>query len=179
MTADRHIPRPDTGEYAPYTAGYVGLVPTGTPVLTQLSDNVQQLDDLIRPLDETLRTTPHRAGEWTIHDILVHLLDSERIFAMRALRFARNDSTELPGFEQDDYVPEADANGRSITDILAEYHAVRQATITLFSSFSDAALLRSGRASGHAMSVRAAAYIIAGHELHHLESIRQNYLAGS
>jgi hypothetical protein len=94
------------------------------------------------------------------------------------LRFARNDTTELPGFEQDPYVANSGANERSSEDILEEYTAVRMATIALFKSFDAEAFTRSGVVNGARTSVRAAAYIIAGHELHHLHSIRQNYLAG-
>ena len=114
------------------------------------------------------------ASRWWLHESL-HALD---LSLGGALRFARGDTTELPGFEQDDYVPYSKANERDIEDILAEYSSVRQATLTLFRSFDAEALERAGVANGHLMSVRAAAYHIAGHELHHLNSIRENYGAG-
>ena len=103
-------------------------------------------------------------------------MDTARIFCYRALRFARNDDTELPGFEQDDYVPYTQANKRKIADILEEYSAVRQATITFFNSLEEEALTRAGTVSGQRVSVRALVSMIAGHELHHLDSIKENYL---
>jgi uncharacterized damage-inducible protein DinB len=118
----------------------------------------------------------YAAGKWTIKEILQHLVDDERIYAYRALRFARNDETELPGFEQDDYALYSGANGRDIVDILKEFAAVRRATISLFEGFDRAALQRAGVADGKVMSVRAAAYHIAGHELRHLNIIRERYL---
>jgi hypothetical protein len=105
------------------------------------------------------------------------MIDVERIYSYRALRFARNDATALPGFEQDDYVPNSGANNRPIDDLLNEFSAVRNATIPLFASLDESAFARAGVASGDLMSVRAAAYIIAGHELHHRNSIRENYLS--
>ena len=127
-----------------------------------------------------LSTSPHKyrhaAGEWTIKEILVHIIDDERIYCYRALRFTRNDITELPGFEQDDYVPYSGANGRELEAILEELVTVRKATLSFFQSLDDGALTRKGIGSGNIMSVRAAAYHIAGHELHHVNSIKENYL---
>ena len=171
----RKIPKPQPGEYAPYTVMYIGLLLDDQLVLQHLSDNFQTMKDFIYALPEDILTVPWQADEWTVQEILGHVMDVERVFCYRALRFARNDSTELPGFEQNDYVPFSGANGRSLDTIFAEYESVRRATITLFNSFDDEALMRSGVASGQRMSVRAAAYIIAGHELHHLYSIRENY----
>ncbi|MEK7726872.1 MAG: DinB family protein [candidate division KSB1 bacterium] len=118
----------------------------------------------------------YAAGKWTIKETLVHISDDERIYAYRALRFARNDSTELPGFEQDDFARASNANARDLNDILDELATVRNATISLFNSFDEEALLRKGRADGKIMSVRAAAYHIAGHELHHMNIIKARYL---
>jgi uncharacterized damage-inducible protein DinB len=133
------------------------------------------LIDLIRAFPAAKLSEPWQAGEWTIKEIVVHIIDTERVFAYRALRFARNDQTALPGFEQTDYVPYTGANERQIEDILAEYRAVRAATISLFDSLSDAALTRGGSASGYPVTVRSLAYQIVGHELHHIESIKENY----
>jgi uncharacterized damage-inducible protein DinB len=155
---------------------YLDLVPNDGQVLTHLQNNVAQVTELVRGFTNKQLSTPCASGEWTIKEILVHIIDDERIFAYRALRFARNDSTELPGFEQDDYVPQSRANKRDIEDILAEHGAVRQATIALFNSFDEDMLVRKGVGSGNALSVRAAAYHIAGHELHHIASIEENYV---
>jgi uncharacterized damage-inducible protein DinB len=121
-------------------------------------------------------TFRYAEGKWTIKEILVHLIDDERIYAYRALRFARQDQTELPGFEQDDYALHSGANERDIHDILKEFATVRAATISLFEGFDREALLRTGIADGKIMSVRAAAYHIAGHEMRHLNIIKERYL---
>lgn len=115
-------------------------------------------------------------GKWTPKDILLHLIDAERIFAYRALRIARNDKTALPGFEENDYVIEANAEERSMESLLEEYFDVRKATISLFLSFSADALKRLGEASGFSVSVRAIGYIILGHEKHHANVIIERYL---
>ena len=169
------IRKPNKGEYAPYTIPYVGLVSDDGLVLQYLADNLDQTIQLARSFSEEQLVTPCAPNEWTIKEILLHIIDTERIFAYRALRVARNDATALPGFEQDAYVPFSHANGRSLDSILEELTAVRQATITLFDNFDESAFTREGIVSGHVMSVRAAAYIIAGHELHHVNSINENY----
>ncbi len=174
----RMIPKPLEGEYAPYTIMYIGLLPDDGLVLQHMKDNLDIVRAAVQDLSEEKLTTPFAPGEWTIKEILVHIVDDERIHAYRALRFARNDATELPGFEQEPYVTYSGANQRSLASIFEEYESVRLATLTLFDNFDDAALMRSGIASQRIMSVRAAAYHIAGHELHHLNSIRQNYLSG-
>jgi uncharacterized damage-inducible protein DinB len=170
------IPKPQEGEYAPYTLMYIGLFPDDGLILQYMQDNLQMVNDLFGGLSDAKLTERCAEGEWNIKEILTHVIDDERIYAYRALRFARNDPTDLPGFEQEDYVIESNANARTIEDILDEYDAVRRATLTLFESFDDAAFIRSGVANGHVMSVRAAVYHIAGHELHHINSMKQNYL---
>jgi uncharacterized damage-inducible protein DinB len=175
----RHIPKPQEGEYTPYAIMYISLLPDDGQVLQYMKDNLDVTKALVRDLSEEKLTTPCAAGEWTIKEILVHIADDERIYAYRALRFARNNATELPGFEQGPYVAYSGANARSLVSILDEFTSVRLATLTLFDNFDDAALLRSGVAAGNPVTVRALAYHIAGHELHHLNSIRQNYLSGT
>jgi uncharacterized damage-inducible protein DinB len=171
----RRIDKPQAGEYTPYTIMYIDLVPDDGLVLEHLRTSETALLDFIRAFPNEKLSVPWKAGEWTIKEILVHIIDTERIFAYRALRIARNDMTELPGFEQDDYVSYSAANNRELEDILAEYQTVRAATISLFQSLTDEALLRQGRSGGNPLSVRAALYIIAGHEPYHVVSIRENY----
>jgi uncharacterized damage-inducible protein DinB len=115
-------------------------------------------------------------GKWTIKEVLVHIIDDERIYAYRALRFARNDKTELPGFEQDPYAYYSYANQRTAESIVEEYEAVRLSTIALFNNLSDDAIARSGVANKNEVTVRALGYHIAGHELHHLNIIKTRYL---
>ncbi len=170
----RTITRPAVGEYAPYTTEYFDRVP----------DDV--LDHMERCLDTTVRffqaippellDQPHAPGEWTVKEILQHISDDERIYAYRALRFARNDLTELPSFDQDVVAAHSEANVRSLDQLLHEYRTVRSSTLSLFAGFPASALPRTGAANGNPMSVRAAAFHIAGHEAHHLDSILGNYL---
>jgi uncharacterized damage-inducible protein DinB len=173
----KRISKPDEGEYAPYAIMYIKLLPDDGFVLKHLADNLPDTLELVRSLPPNKLDVPCAEGEWTVKEILAHMIDVERIYSYRALRFARNDATALPGFEQDDYVPNSGANNRPINDLLDEFSAVRNATIPLFASLDESAFARAGVASGDLMSVRAAAYIIAGHELHHRNSIRENYLS--
>ena len=115
-------------------------------------------------------------GKWTIKEVLIHICDTERIFAYRALRIGRGDITPLPGFEQDDYVPVSQANSRSIKNILAEYESVRKATLTLFNSMPRQAFTHIGTCNNSPVSLRALAYMIAGHEMHHVAIIKERYL---
>jgi uncharacterized damage-inducible protein DinB len=173
----KKILKPEVGEYAPYAIMYIDLVPDDGLVLQYLQDTMQTLKTLILAQPEELLVSRCAEGEWTIKEILSHVIDTERIFCYRALRFARNDTTELPGFDQDFYVAYAHANQRHVEAILEEFTAVRTATIALFNSFDSEVWLRSGRSNGDNLTVRAAVYQIAGHELHHTISIKENYLS--
>jgi len=170
------IDKPLEGEYSPYAIMYINLLPGDKMVLQHLQENYEAIKNLIAPLPEEKLLYSYAPGKWTIKETLVHIIDDERIFAYRALRIARNDKTPLPGFEQDDYVPYSKANERSLDSIFAEYDAVRTSTILLFNSFNNDDFLRTGVANGHIVSVRALAYHIAGHELHHLNIIKTKYL---
>jgi len=170
------IDKPEAGEYAPYTLIYIGLLPDDGLILKHLQDNLATTSQFMRSLSEDKLRYRYAEGKRTIKEIVAHLIDDERIYSYRALRFARNDQTELPGFEQDDYALESGANERSLEDLLHEFAKVRSATISLFESFDNAVLMKAGVASGNVMSVRAAAYHIAGHELRHLNIIKERYL---
>jgi uncharacterized damage-inducible protein DinB len=170
------IEKPHAGEYAPDTIKYIGLLPDDGFVLKHLVDNRQATEQFILSLPAEKLIYRYATGKWTIKEILVHIVDDERIYSYRALRFARNDKTELPGFEQNDYARYSGANERDTRDILEEYANVRAATISLFVGFDSAALLRAGVADGNVMSVRAAAYHIAGHEMRHINIIKERYL---
>src|SRR5215208_7208789 len=128
----KKIEKPGEGEYAPHAIMYIGLLPDDGLVLKYLEDNSEATKDIILSLPEERLTYRYAEGKWTIKEILAHIVDDERIYAYRALRFARNDRTELPGFEQDDYALHSGANERRIGDILDELGAVRRATIALF-----------------------------------------------
>lgn len=172
----RHIAPPKEGEYAPYAIMYIKLVPDDGRVLEHMQDNLAKVREMFASLSEEKLTERFAENEWTIKEILVHVIDDERIYAYRALAFARNDTTELPGFEQDPYVANSGANDRSIESILDEYDAVRRATINLFEHLPEEAFDRVGTANHHRMSVRGALYHLAGHEIHHLNSMKENYL---
>lgn len=171
----RLIAKPQPGEYPPYAIMYIDLLPNDGLVLEHLHDNLQTIKAFIQSLPKEKLMYRYAADKWMIKEVLVHIIDDERIYAYRALRFARNDQTELPGFEQDDYARYSNANERSLKSILQEYAAVRKATIALFANLSEDAFMRTGVANNHSVSVRALAYHIAGHELHHLNLIKQRY----
>jgi len=172
----RTIEKPKDGEFPPYADMYIRLLPDDGLLLKHLEDNFIATKELILSLNEEKLNYRYAANKWTIKEILVHIIDDERIYAYRALRFARNDQTELPGFEQDDYTLHSQANTRSLQSILGEYEAVRYATIALFNGLPEDAFLRRGTANNNKATVRALAYHIAGHELHHMNIIREKYL---
>jgi hypothetical protein len=155
---------------------YINLVPDATEIHQGLLLSEHQLTTLVEKLPEEVGDHRYAEGKWSIKELLVHLTDTERIFANRALRSARGDKTPLPGFEQDDYVPTSAADGRSLDSIMEERNAVRLSTILLFKSFHHNVLGHIGQADGKPMSVRAIGYILAGHDLHHLQVINERYL---
>lgn len=171
---DLLVAKPDVSEHAPYYNRYVALVVDGDILGTlagQIGGTLAELRNF-READSLKRYAP---GKWSVRELVGHLIDTERIFAYRALRFARNDRTDLPGFEQDDYIPAAQFDRRPWADLLEEFAAVRHSNVLMFRGLSEEAWRRMGVANGNPMSVRAAAYIIAGHELHHLRVLRDKY----
>lgn len=172
----RIIEKPTQGEYPGYAIMYMKLVPDDGLLLKHLRDGFDNMRKLVRTLPEQKLLFRYAEDKWTIKEVLVHIIDDERIYAYRALCFARNEKTPLPGFEQDDYVTFSNANERTIDNILREYEAVRNATITLFEGLDDTALLREGIANNNKATVRALGYHIAGHELHHMNIIKEKYL---
>ena len=163
-------------EYGQFYANYLAQVSDEYTLVEELEISVHRLVKFVREIPMDKFDYRYAEGKWTIKDILLHLIDAERIFCYRALRFARNDSTELPGFEENSYVDEANANQRSIQDLLTELLVVRQASLSLFKSFSNEQLLRKGIASNNPMSVRALGFIIIGHQNHHQKVFEERYL---
>jgi uncharacterized damage-inducible protein DinB len=176
MPALRKIEKPQPGEYAAYASIYVDLTPDDGPILGFLERNAEILANLYRSLPEERLLYRYAPGKWTMKEILNHLIDDERIYSYRALRFARNDRTELPGFEQDNYAKESHANEREIDEMLEEYADVRRSSLALFNTFSNEMLLRRGTADGSSVTVRGLIYHLAGHEQRHLNIIREHYL---
>ncbi|MGI9544207.1 MAG: DinB family protein [Cyclobacteriaceae bacterium] len=167
--------RPEPNEYPTFYKGYVDTI-TGSDLLSILPQVNQTTLQMLAGLPEEKWDYRYAEGKWSIKEVISHLADSERIFVNRALRFARNDTTPLPGFEQNDYVPQSNASQRSLTDIVNEFAAIRSATIPLFQSFTKEMWNRSGIASGGEITVRAIGFVIAGHEQHHQNILEERYL---
>jgi hypothetical protein len=165
---------PEATEYLPYYEKYVSLVPEGD-ILATLAGQLDSTQSLLRGIDEDKAGWRYAPDKWSIKELVGHVIDTERIFAYRALRFARNDRTELPGFEQDDYINHAGFDARRLDSIVQEFEFVRRANLLMLSHLDDAAWQRRGIASGGEVSVRALAYIMAGHERHHMEVLRSRY----
>ena len=162
--------RPDADEFADFYGRYIALVPDGD-IVSRLETGFTALNALT-PEQAGARYAP---GKWSVLEVFGHLSDAERVFSYRALRFARGDPTPLPGFDENAWVPNADFGARDLRGVLNEWRSVRGATVTLFSSLSAEAWSRRGVASGNVVSVRALAYTIAGHELHHLKVLEERY----
>ncbi|WP_462248337.1 DinB family protein [Ekhidna sp.] len=154
--------------------GYIQAAGSGelVPLLLKSGDD---FISFCRKLNEQQGLYKYAPDKWSIKDIILHVIDAERVFAYRAMRFARNDTTELSGFDQNAYVPEANADSRTIHNLLSEFTNVRAATVDMFSSFSEEIRQRSGMASGVEMSVDALGYIISGHLIHHMNIIQERY----
>ena len=167
--------RPSSSEYPPYTEGYISRVPDGDIVAT-LRNQLDETLSLIRSIPDARGDFRYAEGKWSIKELIGHVIDSERVFAYRALRFARGDATPLSGFEQDDFVRGGAFDKRSLNDLANEYEHVRRSSISLFSNLEDDAWSRRGSANNNETSVRALAFIVAGHERHHLEILRTRYV---
>ena len=172
------IARPSVDECSPYYLTYVQLVPDGDIVRT-LQTQQMEIHDLFRNMSEAKAMANHTPGAWSPKQVLLHLSDTERLFCFRALWFARGEQAALPGMEPEPWVANSDANGRDLSDLLAEFAHVRAASVYVFANLDNAAWMRRGTASGSQVSVRALAWIIAGHELHHIRSLRQEYILGT
>lgn len=167
--------RPATDEYASYYEKYVSLVPEADIVQT-LERQAEETLTLLRSIDEERAASRYDAGKWSVKQVVGHITDGERVFAYRALRFARGDQTPLPGFDQDDFMRDANFDARTLASLTEEYESVRAATLSLLRSLDASAWQRRGTASDNPVSVRALAHIIAGHELHHVNILRERYL---
>ena len=168
--------QPEATEYAPYYEKYTSLVPVGD-VIAILSSQLDDTLSFLRHLSEEQADSRYAPGKWSIKEVVGHIIDAERIFGHRALRFARNDQTALPGFEQDDYVRAGNFDKRLMSDLADEFELVRRANLCLLRSLDDEAWLRRGTANDNEVSVRALAYILAGHETHHMQIIRERYVS--
>jgi uncharacterized damage-inducible protein DinB len=170
------INKPAVGDYAPYFQNYMNQVPDDGNLLKHLKDIQKETEQLMLSLSEEKLLHRYAEGKWTIKDVLVHLMDAERIFAYRALRFARTDETPLSSFDENIYVPAANANARKIKDILKEAALLRAANIAFIKTLDRKALKRKGLSNNHKISVLALVNLIYGHQRHHLNIIRERYL---
>jgi hypothetical protein len=170
------LPRPEAGEYASYYEKYVSLVP-GNDIVTTLEAQRLQTMQLFAARSERDGNFRYAPDKWTVKEVLGHVTDSERIFAYRALRIARGDQTPLSGFEQDDYVRTGGFGERSMASLAEEFAHVRSANVALFRHLDKEAWARRGTANKNEVTVRALAFIIAGHELHHRSILEERYFA--
>ncbi len=162
-------------EFHPYFKTYMDKV-GDIHLLDALQKGAKETLFFFESIPESKLIYRYSEGKWTIKDILLHMIDTERTFCYRALNFARSKNSKLDGFDENVYVENAQANSRTIAELIAEYNAVRNATILLFDSFSDEALKSNGMANNAILSVRAAGFIICGHETHHKQIIKERYL---
>jgi uncharacterized damage-inducible protein DinB len=170
------VGRPEPGEYNSYYERYISLVPEGD-ILNTLDAQRRQMMLLLSGRDEADGDFRYAPGKWSAGEVLGHVCDTERIFAYRALRIARGDQTPIEGFEQDDYVKNGPFAREPLSEIIEDYIAVRRASLSLLRNLDETAWMRRGIANHKEVTVRALAYLIAGHELHHRRILEEKYFA--
>ncbi len=165
-----------TEEYNPYYYQYIQLVPDEWDIVKGLEKSMTQVLDFFNTLTEEQGNFKYAEGKWSIKEVLQHIIDNERVFSYRALRFSRKDKEALPGYDQDNYVPMSKTDRLILADVILDYKNVRMASISLFKSMDEDMLQHIGNANGSPMSARVAAYILIGHEIHHVKVIQERYL---
>jgi uncharacterized damage-inducible protein DinB len=175
MTQRWKTEKPGADEHAPYYAGYVAEA-SGEDVLVSLDRQLAQVQAQLALVPAAREQHRYAAGKWSVREVIAHLSDSERVFAYRALWFARSAPGDLPGFDENAWVPASGADERTLRDLGDEFAAVRRATLAFARSLSDEQALRSGTANGKPMTARALLWIMAGHTEHHLRVLRERYL---
>jgi DinB superfamily len=168
--------RPGPNEYAPGFSRYITRIADDEDILKAMADQLDIVLDRVKGISEERSYYRYAAGKWSIKEIVNHLSDVERIFAYRALRIARGDTTPLPGFDEDAYAPEMRADEHTLADLASEWAGVRRSTLWLFRHLPAGAWERLGTSSGHPASVRALAYATVGHVRHHVEVLGARYL---
>jgi hypothetical protein len=174
MSARIRIPRPTASEYGPFYRDYIASVP-GEDAWPVLDAQADAADRALASLSNERALHRYASGKWSVKEVVGHLIDCERIFAYRALRFARADATPLPSFDENRYVVAGRFDTRSMGDVVDDFRVVRASTLALFRSLEDDALLQSGVANEQRLSVRALAWVAAGHAQHHLDVLRERY----
>jgi uncharacterized damage-inducible protein DinB len=169
--------RPSDDEFAVYARPDIDYV-TGDDAVGALAAQGKEVAALLESLnEETIREHRYAPGKWTVREVIGHLIDDERIFAYRALCVARGDTRPLPGFDENDYVAATGFESRTLASLIDEYRSVRAATLSLFQNLTADEWTRRGNVNGYEASVRGLAFHMAGHELHHLRTLRERYLA--
>ncbi|MFT4644819.1 MAG: putative damage-inducible protein DinB [Planctomycetota bacterium] len=167
--------RLNDAEFANYFNTYTNLV-EDVNVVKALKKSKKHVFNLLKNLPKEKHEFRYAEGKWTVKEMLLHIIDNERVFINRALRFSRNDATALPGYEHNEYVGNSNANSRKLKDILKEYKTQRNCSIQFFKGLDDDMLKKTGIAGGNKLSVRAIAYILAGHDIHHCSVFEERYL---
>jgi len=167
--------RPTQEEFAPYYGTYINKV-EGNDIISILEKNKRETEDFLLSIPDKRWNYTYASGKWTIKQVMGHLIDTERVFAYRAMRFARGDNSALPGFDQDLFVENSGANQRSIGTLISEFMVTRQASVFLFKNITDEQSILKGTASGVVWTPLGAAYATAGHEIHHMQLIKERYL---
>ncbi len=167
--------RPEKSEYAAFYETYVALVEE-TDIISALENQIAEVEKIFAAIPEEKADYAYAEGKWSIRQMLGHIIDGERIFAYRALRFSRGDETALPGFEENFYVDGSNFQNAKLADLLAQLTLLRQANVLMFKNLTEEMWTRTGTASENAISVRAIAYISVGHIRHHLRILRERYL---
>ena len=168
--------RPYLSDFPAFYQGYAKNVDSDN-ILETLRENHTRSKTLFTGMSEDQAAQTYQPGKWSIKEVLGHLIDTERVFVFRAMSFARNEQQPLPGFDENTYVPAGKFGNRTLASLLDEYNAVRLATIMFFESLTQDSWDKSGIANGSSFSVKSLAYIIAGHEIHHLNILKERYLA--
>jgi hypothetical protein len=169
------ISRPEPTEYGPYYEQYMALI-KHAELIPALEDGAQQFMAFAGTIPADKADYRYASGKWCVKEVIGHLIDTERVFAYRALSFSRNDKSALPGFDEEFWTPESNAAGRSIDELLNEYQLVRGSTIAFYKGCTREMTERTGTANNNKISVRALGFIIAGHEIHHAQVIKERYL---
>jgi uncharacterized damage-inducible protein DinB len=167
--------KPNPEEHAAYYSTYINQVPDGD-ILDLMNQQMKEIENFISKIDEEKSKYRYASDKWSIREVFGHILDGERIFAYRALRFSRDDKTEIAGFDQNNYITNSNYDSIPLANLLEQFLALRNANILLFKTFSDEMWLKSGIASKNLISVRAIAYVMVGHCTHHVNVIQTKYL---
>ena len=169
--------RTGRNEYSEFYQPYLNIIPAGDSELNELlTSSLEACNSLFAGLETGKEDYRYAEGKWSIKELLQHIIDTERVFAYRALRFARTDSTVLPGFDETLYVETCEAAERSLSSLLDEFNLIRKSNMIMFATMSENILKRMGQVDGNEISVRALGFIICGHLLHHLRVIEERYL---